>query len=89
MNNIDFYRKQIPLVLSYSSSIHKGQGLTIPKVVVDIGNSEFCTGLTYVAITRARKLTDIAFMPFFSYKRLQAIGHSKTLKARNDFIKTF
>lgn len=66
-DNINYFRRQIPLVLSYSISIHKGQGLTIPKVIIDIGDSEFSIGITYVALTRTRQLSDIIFKPFFPY----------------------
>lgn len=70
-NKIECYRRQYPLMLSYASSIHKGQGLTIPKVIIDIGRYEFSCGITYVAITRARKLSDIIFKPFFPLRRLK------------------
>lgn len=73
-NNVNYYRKQFPLVLNYASSIHKAQGLKLPKVIIDIGSSEFCCGLSYVAITRARNVSDIAFKPFFSMQRLSRLG---------------
>ena len=43
-------RLQLPLKLAWAVTIHKAQGLTLDKVVVDIGKKEFCAGLTFVAI---------------------------------------
>lgn len=88
-NNVTYCRKQYPLVLNYASSIHKAQGLEIPKVIIDIGSSDFSCGLSYVAITRARKLTDIVFKPFFPMKRLSRLGNSAVMKSRIAFIKSF
>ena len=88
-NKIDYFRRQLPLTLTYANSIHKGQGLTIPKVTIDIGDYEFACGITYVALTRAKKLTDIIFKPFFPIKRIRKIATSSVMKARVKFLKTF
>ena len=45
-------RLQLPLKLAWAVTIHKSQGLTLDKVVVDIGKREFSTGLTFVACSR-------------------------------------
>lgn len=89
LDNIEYFRKQYPLTLTYANSIHKGQGLTIPKVIIDIGDYEFACGITYVAITRARKLTDIIFKPFFPIRRIKKIGSSQVMKARIKFMQSF
>ena len=39
-------RLQIPLKLAWAVTIHKAQGLTLSKVVIDIGKKEFSSGLT-------------------------------------------
>ncbi|KAK3924203.1 LOW QUALITY PROTEIN: ATP-dependent DNA helicase [Frankliniella fusca] len=56
-------RYQFPIALAYACTIHKSQGMTIDKVVVDIGELEFALGLTYVAISRVRSLSEIAINP--------------------------
>ena len=51
-------------------SIHKSQGQTLGKVVVNLGKNEFATGLTYTGITRVRTEADIAFHPVPTRERL-------------------
>lgn len=47
---------QIPLRLAWAVTIHKSQGMTFPKVVVDIGEGAFAHGQTYVALSRCTRL---------------------------------
>ncbi len=55
---------QLPLKLAWAVTIHKSQGLTLDKVVVDIGKKEFCAGLTFVAISRVRCIADQSTIHF-------------------------
>ena len=45
-------RQQLPLFLRYAITIHKCQGQTLKKAVVDIGKSELAAGCTFVATSR-------------------------------------
>jgi len=47
--------KQIPLRLAWAITIHKSQGLTFDKAVIDV-QSSFAHGQTYVALSRCKTL---------------------------------
>ena len=72
-------RLQLPLKLAWAVTIHKAQGLTLDKVVVDVGKKEFSTGLTFVACSRVRYLSDLAFVQPFDYQRLSNLANSRRL----------
>jgi ATP-dependent exoDNAse (exonuclease V) alpha subunit len=46
------YFKQYPLKLAWAISIHKSQGLSFNKIIVDFGNGTFASGQAYVALSR-------------------------------------
>jgi hypothetical protein len=58
--------RQIPLILGYALSIHKGQGMTLEQLVVDIGPKVFATGQAYVALSRVRTLDGLFLKGFAS-----------------------
>jgi ATP-dependent exoDNAse (exonuclease V) alpha subunit len=51
MNKAYVIRKQFSITLSYGITIHKSQGLSLKSAVIDIGNSIFSSGQTYVALS--------------------------------------
>ncbi len=63
--------------------VHKSQGLTLLKAIVDFGKREYAVGLSFVAVSRVRALNDLLFRPF-SFERLQRIKKSKRLQDRKD-----
>lgn len=75
-------RLQLPLKLAWAGTIHKAQGLTLDKVVVDIGKKEFSSGLTFVACSRVRHLTDLLLDPPFAFQRLRNLSNSRRLQER-------
>ena len=48
--------KQIPLILSWSITIHKAQGITLEEAVIDAGQNNFEYGQVYVALSRVKTL---------------------------------
>ncbi len=50
---------QFPLQLGYALTIHKAQGKTLDKVIIDTNKGAFAHGQMYVALSRTRKLSDI------------------------------
>ncbi len=50
---------QFPMRLAWAVTIHKSQGKTFDKVIIDIGNGAFAHGQVYVALSRCRSLEGI------------------------------
>ena len=74
-------RQQIPLTLAWAITIHKSQGLTLPKAWIDIGKSEKTPGVSYVALSRNKALPSCVIEPM-TYERLTSLKSSKTLQYR-------
>lgn len=51
--------KQYPLRLAWAVTIHKAQGKTFAKVVIDVGRGTFSHGQIYVALSRCTSLEGI------------------------------
>jgi ATP-dependent exoDNAse (exonuclease V) alpha subunit len=51
--------RQYPLMLAWAVTIHKSQGKTFERVIIDIGRGTFAHGQTYVALSRCTTLDGI------------------------------
>lgn len=85
-NSVDCSRKQFPLNVAHALTIHKSQGLTLDRAVVDIRDKEMSVGLTYVALSRVRTIEDIMIFKAFDYGRLASIGNLAQVRARERFM---
>ena len=57
LNGENAYIKQFPIVPAYAMTIHKAQGLTLDKIVLN--PVTFATGQLYVALSRVRSMHDV------------------------------
>jgi len=78
-NNLE--RMQFPLRLAWSMTIHKSQGLTLKKCWIDLGTSERVAGLTYAALSRVCKISDLVIEPV-TFERLHSVKKTSNYKYR-------
>nr|XP_039256248.1 uncharacterized protein LOC120332966 [Styela clava] len=57
-------RYQFPLTLGWAVTIHKCQGITLNKIVVNTKGKKFGCGQVYVALSRVRKLENLYLTDF-------------------------
>jgi ATP-dependent DNA helicase PIF1 len=55
---------QIPLILSWAITIHKSQGATLERCIIDIGERVFEAGQSYVALSRVKSLQGLSIMSY-------------------------
>ena len=53
---------QYPLKLAWAITIHKSQGKTFDRVIIDMGRGAFAHGQTYVALSRCRSFEGISLV---------------------------
>jgi ATP-dependent DNA helicase PIF1 len=51
--------------------VHKAQGMTVSRAVLNIADRDFVAGLSYVAVSRVKTLRGILFEEPFDYERFQ------------------
>ena len=70
------------MVLGYAMTIHRLQGDTVDKVILNPGDTEFALGLLLVGATRTKSFEGLAFQPFPNFERFDQIRKRKGLVAR-------
>lgn len=71
-------RVQFPVTVSYAITVHKSQGMTLDKAVMDISGKDFQSGLTYVAVSRVKRLQGLMFDVPFSLDNIRVAKDSVT-----------
>ncbi|RFU33151.1 hypothetical protein B7463_g3183, partial [Scytalidium lignicola] len=70
-NSTVYQRVQFPLTVAYAITIHKSQGITVEKVVLNLAEKDFAPGLSYVAVSRVKTLDGLMFEESFDYSRFK------------------
>jgi len=68
LDNSRVVLRQIPLMLSYSITIHKSQSLSLDNAVLDLADC-FCNHMVYVALSRVRSLSGL-YLKSFNPKKI-------------------
>ena len=67
-------RTQLPLRLARAVTVHKSQGLTLPRIRLGLGKKEFPCGLTFVALFRVTSLDRLLFIEKLNWERVKNLG---------------
>jgi ATP-dependent exoDNAse (exonuclease V) alpha subunit len=81
-NKIHCTRTMLPIILGYALSIHKLQGSTCERVILNPGKKEFANGLLLFGATRTKRFENLAFAPFPNYSRFLQVNKSKAIQKR-------
>ena len=75
-NGVSYSRKQLPIILGYGLSIHKLQGSTCDRLILNPGRREFAAGLMFVGATWTKILQRLLLdpMPNFDHFDLSKIN---------------
>ena len=68
---IQCQRIMIPLQPAYAMTIHKSQGMSLDKIIANLGPAEFSMGLSYTALSRCRSIHNLALQPFPEFTRFR------------------
>lgn len=77
-------RRAFPLIACWAYTIHKVQGMTFQKIVIDIGSSVFEPGMAYVALSRVTTQQGL-FITNFDIRSIEA--NDETLKENERLTK--
>jgi ATP-dependent DNA helicase PIF1 len=80
-------RHQFPVTLALALTMHKSQGLTLNRVVLDIKDKDNTARLTYVAVSRVKKLSGILFDCGFNQERFQPSTSKAKEAGQEDFVR--
>ncbi|KAJ6488709.1 hypothetical protein DFH09DRAFT_835954, partial [Mycena vulgaris] len=77
-------RTRLPLTPAWAIIIHKNQGLTLNRAVIVLRQKDFSWGLSFVVISRVRKLAGVSFRTSFGLSRLQRPNVSESMRMLAD-----
>ncbi|KAA6421824.1 MAG: ATP-dependent DNA helicase PIF1 [Trebouxia sp. A1-2] len=86
-----FERYQYPLVLAWAVSIHRVQGVSLDRAVIDLGSDVFAHGQAYVALSRLRTLEGVLLTALSreSFNLNSAVVHEEYVRLAGRTIQRF
>lgn len=70
--------------MAFGITIHKSQGMTLERAVLELGPKDFAPGLAFVGMSRVRSLRGLAFASPFGRSRLQRADSPVLQRLRAD-----
>jgi len=65
---------QLSLRLAWAVTVHKSQGVMLPRIRLGLGHKEFSCGLTFVALSRVTSLDGLLFIEKLDWERVRKLG---------------
>jgi ATP-dependent DNA helicase PIF1 len=76
---------KFPLRLAYAITVHKSQGLTLSRVVLNLNQKQHCLGLSYVAVSRVKTLAGLLFEIPFDFDRFVLVDSAVSRDRKLDY----
>ena len=77
----------LPLILGYAVSIHRLQGKTCDKIILNPGPKEFTQGILFTGASRVKSFTDLVFSPMPYFQRFTQVKYPQKKRVEEARLK--